>query len=142
MHFHISKPKTTIKDGFVYKTCNFKLLNKPYILPKYTYVFEYKQGIVLSDLPIGEWINLFIDFIQNHITVIGGYVCLPFDDLYNMSNFVLYNNRIIPIDVIDNGYFFYKPFNIDAYKLDLFFGLNTYSIRYHYSRGENNYVVY
>lgn len=142
MRFHISKPTTKIKGGFVYKTCNFKLLNKPYILPKYTYVFEYKQGIVLSDLPVGEWITLYIDFIKQHLTICGDYICLPFDDLYNMSNFVIFNNCITAIDVIDNGYFYYKQFDINNYMLDLFLGVNMHSIRYHYSRGENNYVVY
>ncbi len=116
----------------------------PYFKPDIEYfdgdywVYEYPfiPGVTIHTLIMQNdfsWIGLFLAFIHKSVVgYIDDGVLLPFDDICNFGNFVLYNNVIYAIDLIDSKICCYDK--SDFFEMcDKLINYNQlYKIRYQY----------
>lgn len=138
--FYLSlKPETIIVSNKVIKKSNFKIvrnINSVYFNKNYYYVYSYQDGIPLNCLPFIDVLHPYMLFLSEHARVINGNLFLPFDDVMNLSNFVIHNNIIKKIDCIDDWWCCYGNITIETI-IDCLL-TNENKIRYIYKLGYCN----
>lgn len=109
------KPETIIISDKVIKKSNFNITpnsNGFYYNNHYYYVFDYKEGKTLDSLPVIDILKQYIDFLCKNGKYVNGNLFLPYDDIMNLSNYIIHDNIISKIDVIDDWWCCYGNISI------------------------------
>ena len=103
---------TVIKKVYQQKYPYFKPLNEYFDGLFWIYEYPYVPGVTIHTF-INQndfsWVGIYLSFLLNSIvTQTEQYIVLPFDDICNYGNFVINNDQVVAIDLIDSKLCCYK----------------------------------